>query len=297
MPVFKTDCLGVLTCYTKVNSQPALTVIDTASGISLINLLFVQKHKLSTYEWESPSIAPIQGRSFTITRACSVSIKLLSLTIVEECGILDAFMFDLLLGIPYLRQTPFLIDCRNASICNPVNSQTTTLCLVTSLTAGSTLLALQGPEPSTELPTLPAVTSAEGIHIAEFSEDIGEEDERMIPYPSYDIRSPYLSNEVSSETWDSLDISSIVTADEKHKFITLLKMFSSCSPTGKHPIGECSVYEHHIDTGDHKPISQPLRRFGFQQRSEITKQINIMLSSNVIAPSYDIEWSSNLHLV
>ena len=198
--MYKTDCLGVLTCYTKVNSQSALTVIDTASGISLINLVFVNKYKLPTYKWKSPNIAPIQGKSFTMTRTCSVLLTSLGLTLTEECGALDAFMFDLLLGIPYLRRTPFLIDCRRAPIFNPVNLQNTTLCLVTSLTAGRTQLALPGSEPVSLPPTLPAAISVEEIHVAEFGEDIGEEDEGMISYPSHDISSSHLSDEVSSET-------------------------------------------------------------------------------------------------
>lgn len=134
-------------------------------------------------------------------------------------------------------------------------------------------------------------------HYAEYEADIAEEDEYMASYPPYDLGNATLTDEVTRDTWTSLSIGPSLTPDQKHESIKLLQSFRSCFPTSKVPIEKCNAFSHHIDTGNHRPAQQALRRSGFAPREEITKQIRIMLASDVIAPCVEIEWSSNLHLV
>lgn len=310
LPVYQADCLGVLTCYVTIGKHSALTVIDTAFGLSLINKSFVVKHGLVTFARKSPSIAPIQGTSFVIDTACNVPVSLFNIVIHETCGVLESFLFDLLLGLPYLRKTPFLIDCKHGKLFNPTNQQSASLCLITMpASARVSQLTIQGPKMSLEsteisdhggsdrMTTREAMAPGVAMHVAEYQAEIGEEDDYMVSYPPYDISNVSLIDEVDPETWTTLSIGPSLTNDQKHELITLLKTYSTCFPTAKVPIGKCNVYQHHIDTGTHRPVQQALRRFGFAQREEITKQIKIMLANEVIEPCVEIEWSSNLHLV
>jgi len=51
-------------------------------------------------------------------------------------------------------------------------------------------------------------------------------------------------------------------------------------------IGFCDAIQHDIETGDAKPIKQPPRRPPLAARDEEDKQLDEMLETSVIEPSY-----------
>lgn len=61
-------------------------------------------------------------------------------------------------------------------------------------------------------------------------------------------------------------------------------------------VGRTHLIEHKIDTGDAKPISQPMYRVPFSQRQVITEHIDKMLANNIIRPS-NSPWASPIVLV
>jgi len=64
----------------------------------------------------------------------------------------------------------------------------------------------------------------------------------------------------------------------------------------EYDIGRISLVEYRIDTGDHRPIRQPLRRHPFQHLEEIDRQVEEMQRHNIIEPAAS-PWASNLVLV
>ena len=76
----------------------------------------------------------------------------------------------------------------------------------------------------------------------------------------------------------------------------LLKEFADIfmEPGGK--LGRTNIVQHTIDTGDSKPIKQPLRRAPFKQQEIIEQEVEKMLEAGVVQPS-DSPWSSPVVLV
>jgi len=66
----------------------------------------------------------------------------------------------------------------------------------------------------------------------------------------------------------------------------VLRRNSSAFATGPMDIGFCDVVQHDIETGDAKPIKQPPRRPPLAARDEEDKQLDEMLKTGVIEPSY-----------
>lgn len=140
-----------------------------------MNKTMVNKHGLPTYLWESPSVAPIQRTIFVINTACDVVISLFNVDTRESHGVLDSFLFELLLGYPYLRKTPFLIECQRGMLIHSTNKQSTTMCLITIPTPTSNSKpALQGPKSSggtavqQSLTTRDAITPGVATHQTEY---------------------------------------------------------------------------------------------------------------------------------
>jgi len=65
---------------------------------------------------------------------------------------------------------------------------------------------------------------------------------------------------------------------------------------GDHDVGRTPLVEHTIDTGDHRPIRQPLRRQPFQHQAYIDEETNRMLEYGIIEPAAS-PWASNVVLV
>ena len=56
------------------------------------------------------------------------------------------------------------------------------------------------------------------------------------------------------------------------------------------------MVEHCIDTGEHRPIRQPLRRHPFQHLGYINEEVGRMLEHGIIEPAAS-PWASNVVLV
>ena len=61
-------------------------------------------------------------------------------------------------------------------------------------------------------------------------------------------------------------------------------------------IGRTSLVEYRIDTGDHRPIRQPLRRHPLQHLEAIDRKVEEMHRHNIIEPAAS-PWASNVVLV
>ena len=83
---------------------------------------------------------------------------------------------------------------------------------------------------------------------------------------------------------------------EREKVRDLLTQHRTILSTGDHDVGRTPLVEHTIDTGDHRPIRQPLRRQPFQQQTYIDEETNRMLEYGIIEPAAS-PWASNVVLV
>ena len=76
----------------------------------------------------------------------------------------------------------------------------------------------------------------------------------------------------------------------------LLRQNEGIFSKGEHDIGRTQLIEYRIDTGDHRPIRQPLRRQPFQHLEIIDKQVKDMKDAGIIE-SVASPWASNVVLV
>jgi len=84
--------------------------------------------------------------------------------------------------------------------------------------------------------------------------------------------------------------------EQKGKIRELLTQYRTILSTGDHDVGRTPLVEHTIDTGDHRPIRQPLRRQPFQHQAHIDEETNRMLEYGIIEPAAS-PWASNVVLV
>ena len=79
-----------------------------------------------------------------------------------------------------------------------------------------------------------------------------------------------------------------LTPEQRDKIRKLLDEHRSILSVNDHDIGRTHLVEHTINTGDHQPIRQPLRRQPFQHQEYIDEETERMLAS---------PWASNVVLV
>jgi hypothetical protein len=65
---------------------------------------------------------------------------------------------------------------------------------------------------------------------------------------------------------------------------------------GEFDIGFTDILKHKIDTGNHAPIREPLRRHPLPYLTTIDNEVDKMLQHNIVSPSTS-DWSSNVCLV
>ena len=97
-------------------------------------------------------------------------------------------------------------------------------------------------------------------------------------------------NALLNETAHNLTLSQMEGVEQ------LLRQYSGLFATKKSDIGRTSVVKHNINTGDARPVKQPLRRIPAHMTEEVNSQIEEMLSKGVIEPSTS-PWASNIVLV
>ena len=92
------------------------------------------------------------------------------------------------------------------------------------------------------------------------------------------------------------DVDSSVTDAEKVRLRSLLESYSDCFSTQEFDLGRTNVVTHTIDTGNSRPVKQPLRRHPPVHLEEIDRQVKDMLEQDVIEKSSS-PWASNVVVV
>jgi len=87
-------------------------------------------------------------------------------------------------------------------------------------------------------------------------------------------------------------VDSSVPADVKQKLTALLKRYSSVISKNEWDLGWTKLISHKIDTGNSRPVKQPMRRYPPVHQKAINKSVRDMLRQDVIAPCQS-EWTSN----
>ena len=71
----------------------------------------------------------------------------------------------------------------------------------------------------------------------------------------------------------------------KDQLRQLLNKYSATLSKSELDLGSTDLVVHRIDTGDHPPIRQPMRRYPPVHHDEIDRQITAMLEQGVISPA------------
>ena len=82
----------------------------------------------------------------------------------------------------------------------------------------------------------------------------------------------------------------------KQQMSVLLHKHKDIISTGEFDIGYTDILKHKIDTGNHAPIREPLRRHPLPYLKAIDSEVEKMLEHKIISPSTS-EWCSNVCLV
>ena len=92
------------------------------------------------------------------------------------------------------------------------------------------------------------------------------------------------------------DLPDELTDEQRDKVKNVLIQNRKILSTGEYDIGRTHLVEHRIDTGEHRPIRQPLRRHAFQHLTYIKDEVTRMEAHGIIEPAAS-PWASNVVLV
>ena len=92
------------------------------------------------------------------------------------------------------------------------------------------------------------------------------------------------------------DLPDELTDEQRDKVRDVLTQNRNILSTGDYDIGRTHLVEHRIDTGDHRPIRQPLRQHAFQHLGYIKDETERMKDHGIIEPAAS-PWASNVVLV
>ena len=87
-----------------------------------------------------------------------------------------------------------------------------------------------------------------------------------------------------------------MTSDQQQEAQQLLQQYDDIFSRGAYDMGRTTLVEHSIDTGDHRPIRQGLRRHPMAHLDVIDAQVNAMLENDLVEPAAS-PWASNVVLV
>jgi len=87
-----------------------------------------------------------------------------------------------------------------------------------------------------------------------------------------------------------------LTEEQRQQARRLIERNESIFSKSEYDIGRTHLVEHHIDTGSHRPIRQPLRRHPFRHLEIIDQQVDEMERHGIIEPAAS-PWASNVVLV
>ncbi|XP_057379644.1 uncharacterized protein LOC130701869 [Daphnia carinata] len=91
-------------------------------------------------------------------------------------------------------------------------------------------------------------------------------------------------------------VAKTLAGEDREDLISLLMSFQDVFAEGSDCLGQCTVLEHAIPTGNAAPIKQLLRRRAWQERELIKAEVDKMLRQRVIEP-VQRPWSSPIVLV
>jgi len=86
-----------------------------------------------------------------------------------------------------------------------------------------------------------------------------------------------------------------LSEQQRKQATDLIRTFEDVFSQGEYDIGRTHLVEHGIDTGDHRPIRQPLRRHPISHLDVIDQQVEEMRQSGIIEPAAS-PWASNVVL-
>jgi len=92
------------------------------------------------------------------------------------------------------------------------------------------------------------------------------------------------------------DLPSGLTIEQRKKTVVLLTKYEDVFSKDEFDLGQTTLVEHTIDTGDRQPIRQPLRRHPMAHLEIIDQKVTDMLQHNIIEPAAS-PWASNVVLV
>ena len=112
---------------------------------------------------------------------------------------------------------------------------------------------------------------------------------------------PSTNNESSLAEVDALsklldNLPGELNADKREQARTLLDSYRDVFSMSEYDVGRTDLVYHHIETGNHRPIRQPLRRHPIAHLEQIDKQVDEMLQHGIIERAAS-PWSSNVVLV
>ena len=84
--------------------------------------------------------------------------------------------------------------------------------------------------------------------------------------------------------------------DVRDRFYGILSDYADVFSRSEYDLGLTDIVTHSIDTGDAKPIRQPLRRYPPAHIEAISQHVDTMLQQGVIEPASS-PWASNIVLV
>ena len=86
------------------------------------------------------------------------------------------------------------------------------------------------------------------------------------------------------------------TAEQKPQLTKLITEYMDVFALNSQELGRTSLVKHVINTGDHPPVRQPVRRTPFALRNKVDEMVQEMLTQGVIQPSQS-PWASPIVLV
>ena len=111
------------------------------------------------------------------------------------------------------------------------------------------------------------------------------------------LENPKATVEVPVHLQDLLDRSSEFLSDKQVSEVKdFLVEFQDVFAVDDNDLGRTNIVTHSIDTGENHPVKQPPRRLPIHQRQEEQRQVDRMLSGDVIEKSFS-PWSSPIVLV
>ena len=325
MPINSTNrsfhITGALKIQITVNKLVANCLIDTGSGISFLSKTFTEENGWPIINVAGPTAATINGELIKITSACDVEIEILGERYTSHCSIIDNIAFDILVGMDLLNNTDFILDFGSKLLINPRTCQSagfeifssklsptmtcvadqseTKLNKIVTVKTESTKKVSQNEQPTLDFPEETVFVNNESTGIVAVDDEDGliDKEEMWLPIINKREKTDLLEDSVQDNPLKNLDINPELLSNQREQILALLNKYPEIIPTKQQPLGCCKLeIEHTIDTGDHKPVRQQMRRFSPWQIQEIQRQVEEMYNLGVI-DYCDSEWNTNFVLV